>query len=252
MNLSELTWPEIKAVSKDTPIVFPIAAVEQHGRHLPVFTDSMLLGEVCRRAAASLGSRILWAPLQWLGNSEHHMDFPGTLSSAPRSYLDLLSDLAENAIHHGFKRIIFLNGHGGNDVPGRQAMFEVRQKHRQRKDLLLSLATYWSLGGKPWERDNTIHQREMGHACEWETSMILRIAPHLVKAHQDAAPVEFGRGVEPAFRAWTTPDRSPPGHIGFPHLATATKGEILFQTFTADVVALLERAVHWDGQSWDV
>ncbi len=83
MQLREMSWPAVAAAAKDRPVVVPIAAVEQHGRHLPVFTDSMLLGEVIRRAAEPLGDRVIWTPLLWLGNSHHHMDFPGTLSAAP-------------------------------------------------------------------------------------------------------------------------------------------------------------------------
>src|SRR6185503_19426950 len=111
MQLTDLTSPAVKSLSKNTPIVFPVAALEQHGAHLPVFTDSMLLGEIVRRAAERLTDRVLFAPLLWLGNSDHHLDFAGTLSAPPRVYLDVLEGLMENAIHHGFRRIVFLNGH---------------------------------------------------------------------------------------------------------------------------------------------
>jgi creatinine amidohydrolase len=228
-----------------------VAALEQHGGHLPLFTDSLLLGEVIRRAAAQLGDRILWAPLLWLGNSDHHLDFPGTLSAAPRTYLDLLNGLLENFVQHGFRRLVILNGHGGNDVPGRQAVFEVRQKYRQRPDLLLLFGTYWLLGGKPWEGGPRLTQQQMGHACEWETSMILRLAPQLVGDIRSLETVEFGNPFEPAARGWITKDRTVPGHIGSPHAATAEKGEHLFQVFSSSVVQLLERVLHWDGQSWN-
>src|SRR5436309_5798694 len=101
MQLAELKWPDIEALSRDTPVVVPIAALEQHGRHMPLFTDSLLLGEVVRRVKEPLKDRALFTPLFWLGNSHHHLDFPGTLSAAPRVYLDLLTDLAENLITHG-------------------------------------------------------------------------------------------------------------------------------------------------------
>src|SRR5678815_4737905 len=120
MQLSDLNWPAVQALSKDTPVVFPVAALEQHGHHLPLFTDSMLLGEIIRRATERLGQRVLFAPLLWLGNSDHHLDFAGTLSASPRTYLDLLNGLAGDFVQHGFRRLIFINGHGGNDVPGRQ------------------------------------------------------------------------------------------------------------------------------------
>ncbi|MBM3846666.1 MAG: creatininase family protein [Verrucomicrobia bacterium] len=251
MDLTDLTWPQVAQLSKDTPVIFPIAALEQHGHHLPLFTDSFLLGEVVRRAKLKLSGKALFAPLMWLGNSDHHLDYAGTLSAAPRAYLDVLNGLAENFLYHGFRRLIFLNGHGGNDVPGRQAVFELRQRHRSRADLLLLMATYWSLGSRPWEMDPTLVQREMGHACEWETSMMLRIHPTLVGDYAGAAVVEPGTPFTPASRGWITRDRSVPGHIGQPALASAAKGEVLFQSFSGDVVELVERVIRWDGSSWN-
>jgi creatinine amidohydrolase len=250
MHLTDLKWPDVAALNKDTPVVIPVAALEQHGRHMPLFTDSLLLGEVVRRAHERLADSILLAPLMWLGNSEHHVDFAGTLTAAPRVYLDLLENLADNFLHHGFKRIVFVNGHGGNHVPGQQAVFELRQRHRRREDLLLLFATYWLLGGRPYEADTSIAQKRMGHACEWETSMMLRLAPHLVGDLKKVEPVEFGVPFEPASRGWVTQDRSQAGHIGDPRPATAEKGETLFRTFTEDVVNMLQRVIRWDGKSW--
>lgn len=251
MNLAELTWPDVAALSRDTPVIFPIAALEQHGRHMPVFTDSMLMGEIARRAEASLDKRALFAPLQWLGNSHHHMDFPGTLSAEPRVYLDLLSGLLENFIAHGFTRLLLLNGHGGNDVPGKQAVFENRQRHRERNDLLLLFCTYWNLDAEAHQAHPDLQQKVMGHACEWETSMVLRLAPHLVKDHQGVPPQEFGNAFEPASRGWIMKDRSEHGHVGDPRSASAEKGEALFQTFTRGTVSMIERMIAWDGKSWN-
>ena len=251
MLLHEMTWPAIADLSKDMPVVIPIAAVEQHGHHLPIYTDSMLCGEIVRRVEQSMGDQILIAPLMWLGNSHHHLDFAGTLSASPRVYLDLLVGLLDNLITHGFKRLLILNGHGGNDVPGKQAIFEVRQDYRERNDLLLLFTTYWSLGTEPWKAAPDIQQREMGHACEWETSMILRIAPQLVGAYKNAPVVEPGNPFSPASRGWITKDRTVPGHIGWPHLASAEKGEALFAAFSEDVQSLLQRMLRWDGISWE-
>lgn len=250
MQLTDLNWPAVDKLSRDTPIVFPVAALEQHGHHMPVFTDSMLLAEVVRRVDARVSERVLFAPLQWLGNSDHHIDFPGTLSSPPRLYLDLLKGLAENFLRHGFRRLVFLNGHGGNDVPGRQSVFELRQQYRDRKDLLLLFATYWDFGTPKTCRDDLV-QREMGHACEWETSMILRIAPHLVAPHREIEEVPFGFGFGKAYRGWTMPDRSIPGHVGMPAHATAEKGESLFETFATGVTEFLEEVTRWDGRAWN-
>lgn len=251
MQLADLTWPDVAALSKDTPVVFPIASLEQHGRHLPFMTDSMLTGEIARRAEAALGNRALFAPLVWLGNSHHHMDFPGTLSAEPRVYLDLLCGLLENFIAHGFSRLILLNGHGGNDVPGKQALFEVRQRHRRRKDLLLLIVNYWDVDCEAAKSHPDLRQTVMGHACEWETSMVLRLAPHLVKEHRHLTPQEPGNAFEPALRGWIMPDRSEHGHVGDPREATAEKGEALFQTFSRGIVELIQRMIAWDGRSWE-
>jgi creatinine amidohydrolase len=251
VQLQEMSWPAVGAVSKDMPIVVPIAAVEQHGPHLPVFTDSMLLGEVVRRAAEPLRDRVVWTPLLWLGNSHHHIDFAGTLSAAPRTYLDLLGDLIDNLVVHGFRRVVLLNGHGGNIVPAQQAVFEARQRYRQRDDLLLLASTYWLLGGKPHQVDTTLTQDRMQHACEWETSMILHLAPNLVGDLSQLEPVPAGVAFEPATRGWITKERSPLGYIGDPRRATALKGQTLFGVFSQDLVTFLERVIAWDGRSWE-
>jgi creatinine amidohydrolase len=245
-----MTWPAVAALDRDTPVVIPTAALEQHGHHLPVFTDSILVGEITRRAEAQLKEGLLLTPVMWLGNSEHHLDFAGTMSAAPRTYLDLLVDMIENFVFHGFRRIVIVNGHGGNNVPGQQAIFEVRQRHRGRDDLLLLFSPYWALGGKPDEVDPQIEQQAMGHACEWETSMILALRGELVGDYKNAALVPPAGAFDPAGRAWTTKDRSAAGHIGNPAIATAEKGETLLGVFTADVVKFLERTIAWDGSPW--
>ena len=246
MYLAHLTWPAIHALDKATPIIIPIAAVEQHGHHLPVYTDSLLLGEVVRRAESAAPQQALYAPLQWLGNSDHHIDYPGTLSASPRLYLDLLRNLAENFLVHGFTRLFFLNGHGGNITPAKQAVFELRQKYRDRKDLLLLSAAYWDMA-KP----EGYVQTDMGHACEWETSMIMALAPNLVVGDQtqlQSVPVHYG--FEPAYRGWITKERTPTGHIGQPQFATPEKGEALFTLYAAGVVNFIEQIKGWDGHSW--
>jgi creatinine amidohydrolase len=253
MELTDLAWPAVDALPRDTPLVFPIAALEQHGRHMPVFTDSLLLGEVVRRVKLTpIAAKVLFAPLQWLGNSHHHIDFPGTISASPRVYLEMLQDSIECFLRHGFTRFVFVNGHGGNIVPSSQALFELRQKYRDRRDLLLLSLTYWDSNGKPNEAIPGLTQKQMGHACEFETSMMLRIRPELVvKPPKDVPEVPFGKAFAPGYRAWTMPDRSEPGHIGQPASANAEKGEALFAFFSAGVASYLERVAAWDGKVWD-
>lgn len=250
MELDKLTWPHVDALDRDTPVIIPVAALEQHGHHMPLFTDSMLLGELVRRAYSKLASKTLLVPLMWLGNSHHHMDFPGTVSAEPRLWIDLLGGIVDNFIAHGFRRIVVLNGHGGNDVPGRQALFEIRQRYRQRRDLLMLFATYWNLAD-PTNSIPGLQQTSMQHACEWETSMILRLTPELVHNHSSVPEIKPGNSFEPAQRAWNIPDRSDAGHIGDPAVATPEKGEQLLQVFSDRVVQLIQRVIDWDGQSWE-
>ena len=251
MNLSELSWPVIAELPRKTPIVLPIAALEQHGRHLPVLTDTLLLGEVVRRVQElPIAQQCLFAPVQWLGHSHHHLDFPGTLSLGGRQYIEMLQSLARCWIEHGFSRLVFLNGHGGNIVPAQQALFELKQEFRDYRELLLVSLTYWEAGGDPREAVSGLVQSQMGHACEWETSMMLRLAPQWVVGDVSQLPeVPFGSGFAPGYRAWVMPERSEPGHIGAPAAASAEKGEALFSFFARSVAAFLERVVHWDG-SW--
>jgi creatinine amidohydrolase len=253
MLLHDLTWPAVAALPRDTPVVFPIAAVEQHGHHLPLFTDSLLLGEVIRRVQQQpIDAKVLFAPLQWFGNSHHHLDMPGTLSASPRTYLNLLRDLAECVLRHGFRKIVFVNGHGGNTVPAHQAVFELRQQYRDRVDLSLVELTYWD-SANPADMIPGLVQTQMGHACEWETSMILALRPELVVGDVTQIPVvPFGRGAAPGYRGWTMPDRSEPGHIGDPAAATKEKGEALFRVFADGVAAFLTRVVESTDSRWDL
>ena len=177
------------------------------------------------------------------------MDFSGTLSARPRTYLDMLCEQIENGILHGFRRIVFLNGHGGNITPGKQAVFEARQRYRGRTDLLLLFATYWDFA-RPWETRDDLVQQSMGHACEWETSMIQRITPQLVKEVRQLETVRTDFGFDPAYRGWTTKDRTKPGHMGSPQFATPEKGEHLLSEFSAGVESFLRTVVDWDGRAW--
>jgi creatinine amidohydrolase len=247
MNLVNLPWPRIAALAPEATLVLPVAAIEQHGHHLPIVTDSMLLSEVVRRSQRLLNGRpILFAPQQWLGNSDHHLHFAGTLSADPHVYIRMLGGLVENAIAHGFRRIVFLNGHGGNDTPGRQAVFEARQRHRARNDLLLLFTTYWD-HARPWENHPGLVQRSMGHACEWETSMVQAIAPDLVGPISELLDIPMGYEFEPAYRGWITDDRSTFGHIGAPRHAAPEKGEHLLECYAASVAGFLARVSDWTG-----
>src|SRR3954451_21843427 len=118
MRFAEMTAPEIRGASREsTLVVAPIAACEQHSRHLPVFTDSILVGAVADGVERALADRVVLLPVLWLGATEHHLPFGGTLTDTLPTYEQVLVELLTPLLHDGFRRVILLNGNGGNLDP---------------------------------------------------------------------------------------------------------------------------------------
>src|SRR5436190_12728059 len=110
MRFAEMTAPEIRSVSRDeTLVVAPIAACEQHSRHLPVFTDSILVGAVADGVEKNAPDRVLLLPVLWLGASDHHLPFGGTLTATLPAYERMLMDLLTPLLRDGFRRVMLLN-----------------------------------------------------------------------------------------------------------------------------------------------
>jgi len=124
--------------------------------------------------------------------------------------------VVECHLAHGFRRIVLLNGHGGNSIPAQQALFELHQKYRQRSDLLLLLANYWALGEDSRNTIQGLSQAQMQHACQWETSMMLHAHPELVGALEALEPVDYGNPFQPAHRSGIMRDFTQSGHVGDP------------------------------------
>ena len=116
-NLADLTYVDVQEYlkEKDT-ILIPMASMEQHGQHLPIKTDTVTAEEVSRRVCEII--EVLRTPALWCGYSPQHMYAPGggrgTITLRPSTLLNLMYDVARSCIHHGFNRIIFINGHGSN------------------------------------------------------------------------------------------------------------------------------------------
>ena len=115
-------------------VVVPIGSLEQHGHHLPMLTDSLIGGEITRRAEAEVGDLALFLPMLWAGASDHHLGLPGAISVSNDHYTHLLMDIVESLIKHGFRRIFLLNSHAGNIVPAQSALYEVNLRHRGKID----------------------------------------------------------------------------------------------------------------------
>src|SRR6476646_4319579 len=127
MLLEYLTWPEVKRLKMANLVVFlPLGSFEQHGHHLPLTTDTDLVTAVARGIERARPKKTLCLPTLWPGHSTHHLFFPGTLSVSQMPYIQLVLELCHSIAKFGGQKIFLLNCHGGNDVPLRTALRELK------------------------------------------------------------------------------------------------------------------------------
>ncbi len=253
MNYGELTSSQIPELANKV-VVLPIGSLEQHGHHLPMLTDSLIGGEIVRRAQAELGDEALFLPMLWVGSSDHHFGLPGVISAGSDTYTQLLIDIIESLITHGFRRILLLNSHGGNGGPASNAINQVQIRHPNLPDLWLALASWFAVAGEQIAQIASLQQKHVTHACELETSMILYLRPELVKmeaARGASFPFDSAfwsadsSGASRITVARTLPQASRSGALGHPELATPEKGAELFEVATREVVALIREFAGW-------
>jgi creatinine amidohydrolase len=253
MRWEELSVPEIERLDRDaTVLILPVGSVEQHGRHLPVGTDTMLAHALSLAAAARLAGRAAVLPPPWYGFSAHHMRFAGTVSLRAETVMALVEDAAASVIAHGFRRLILLNGHGGNN--GIIDVLASKLGHRHYGRARIAALTYFQLA-----RDEIAELRQsrpggMGHACEFETAMMQHVRPDLVDI--GSASVTYP---DTGSRYLTTDllgasavrtyhdfgDLSPTGTLGDPSLATPEKGAHFFEAVVAALVRFVEDFARW-------
>lgn len=253
MKLEELKWTELQPLTGKV-VVLTLAACEQHGHHLPLLTDTMIGTEIASRAEAELADQALFLPTLWVGCSDHHRAFPGTISLSAEVYVHLIEDIVESLIGSGFRRIFLLNAHGGNITPTQLALYNVQCRHRDKPELWLVFSSWWQIASESIRQIESLQAKMVTHACEQESSMILRLRPELVA--MDAAR---GAGI-PFESAFYCPDESRPSRVdvvrmyeqltasgaqGHPELATTEKGEALFTAVSAEVVAFIREFAHW-------
>lgn len=179
-----LTWPEMRdQLARDPqPVVcVPIGAVEDHGAHMSLSTDNDILAAVldaCGRAAAG---DLLVLPLIPFGLDEHHMDFPGTITVDMETTLAYLAQVATSVARHGFRHILIVNGHGSN-----QAICELAARKVVLATGVICAATTVNAAVNPalvadlLDAERKGGPGSVGHACEYETAMMLHIAPERV------------------------------------------------------------------------
>lgn len=127
-QLEHLTWPEAReAAERDAVVLIPVGATEQHGHHMPLGTDTLNVTFISKRAARATGA--LMAPPLAVGVSQNHRAFPGTLSLTPRTLISVLTEVVGSLHTNGFRRFIFVNGHGGNNATIDVAAIELRNSY---------------------------------------------------------------------------------------------------------------------------
>jgi creatinine amidohydrolase len=178
MIWQDLASPEFSAIDRTTPVVLPLAAVEQHGPHLPLATDRIIAEHFANRLNAQLGSSVLILPTVVVGCSEHHLEFPGSLSLQHETFLSVCQQYLNSALKHGFRNFLVLNAHGGNRGICQVLLERFGADH---PDCRIAVASWWRAAAEALIPLNETGPGGVGHACEFETSLMLHIAPESVR-----------------------------------------------------------------------
>jgi creatinine amidohydrolase len=247
-RLGELRAPELAHLVTDRSIVVqPLGAVEQHGPHLPFNTDLLVAERVADAAVGRVGEALdvwLLPPLAYTKSNEHAWS-PGTIWLSASTLLAVLDDIGRCVARAGVRKLVFLNGHGGNSALVAMANRELRLRH--------GLCTFLAHPGVPADQGGSSPPEELGmgvHGGTDETSLMLHLAPELVdmsaarrNVPEHLAANRYVRFGGPVAFGWLSDDFGSAGHIGDPTAATADRGRELFDgAVTAFCEALAEIA----------
>ena len=224
---------EIAAMrDQDAVVILPVGSIEQHGRHLPVDTDICMAHTAAVSAARALAGEVpvLVAPPLWTGVSPHHMHFTGTLTLTVDTFSQVLCEIVTCMWQHGFRHILLLNGHGGNDQTMKATTLKLGAA-----GIEVAAATYWDLAAAEMAKMVEGERKNVGHACEIETSLMLYLRQELVDmgaAVKDLGipPTRMPTGGPVYF--WPVFDPGTTGVAGDPTLATAEKGKAFLDAIT--------------------
>lgn len=249
------TYADLNQVAKDKVILLPLGAIEQHGPHLSVSTDTDIVTQVAQQIEKFLPEVVLLCPTLPFGSSHHHLSFGGTISIAPELYTQVLIDLVNSLVISGFQKIVLLNGHGGNITPAKQALAILSKRFDVSHQPTIALATYWEVGGKAFAGEPPMESPALSHACEYETSMMLYLFADKVwmdRVERAQRPESNGyipweddepyRGVT-VFKQ--TEFISSNGSSGEPQLGTAEKGKHLVDHAVKALVTFIESFKNW-------
>jgi creatinine amidohydrolase len=239
MKFHEMTSGQLEAVKHDEVLVMlPIAAVEQHGPHLPTGTDTIICEAVADAVEQRHPESVLLLPAMWLGASSHHLRFGATLTAELPTYITLLCEILQPLLLDGYRRVLLLNGHGGNIDPMKVAL---RQLQPEFPDTLLTAGCYWSPGDAEIVKLLEGNDKFVGHACEFETSMIMHLRPELVDTERvQHAGDWLPDHVQGMYVCRDMMQRTQAGATGRADLASAEKGAALFEAAVRGVEKFVE------------
>jgi len=236
----ENTWEDIgRAVKEDYILVLPAGAIEQHGPMLPIDTDARLAErwafEGAREAREKYGVKVLVMPLLPYGQSCHHMNFPGTISLRFETYIAVLSDIMREAIRHGFRRIVIVNGNGGNETSIQVARYKIMEEMAlQGKQV--KIYNFEQYPNPDIKRGLEVAEKGLPpegqmaiHASRPEVAETLADRKHLVKMEKAVKP-KLKADREPNY-AWRTDELSETGAFGDPSTATEELGDAYWRTW---------------------
>ncbi len=248
----KLTWEEVNdAVAAGKVALIPAGTIEDHGLHLPIDTDVVIADTICRRTAELIPDELVLLPPITIGYSPHHLDGPGTLTIRWDTFINYVKDITASLIHHGFRKLLILNGHGSNrpvlELAARLTVVE-------HPDTQCAMLSWWDLLRVQQAVAEFRESEWTGHACELETSAYLAIDPGRVK--MDRAVKDINPYMSKHFWAdlvsrrpegygnpavlieyWSTVSRT--GTWGDPTVASREKGERILQAAAEELVELV-------------
>lgn len=225
MVLKNMSWPEVDRAPRSCVVLIPAGSNEQHGPSLPLCTDALLVTAVAEAVEALMPDKILLTPTLWLGGSEHHLAFAGSLTNDLDAFAASIVSLVESLIPHGFSKFYVLNGHGGNTAPIAVALRKLKMRH---KKLAFGTAGYYDFCRDKVAELMEGPQKTMRHADEAETSLMMHLAPELVRAetlrNDGLTPDPPIVGLVNHFDEVTDE-----GVMGYAKFASAEKGKAIFE-----------------------
>jgi len=252
----EMTWQEIAEAGAATArwiAVLPLAAVEQHGPHLPLGVDTFIAEAYLARVRKILPDElpVTFLPVQRIGVSVEHLAYPGTLSLSAATAIAAWTELGESLARAGLRKLVLITSHGGNVAAMELVARDLRARFR-----MLAITVGWHRFGYP---ENTFSSEEKKHGIhggDIETSLMLAAMPETVRSEKapKATPATVAMAREfrwlgayrPAGFAWMTQDLHATGAIGDATLATAAKGEAALARGAEAFVELLREVDRFD------